>query len=63
MGSPDAYRGRASRPEEPHAEAQAEGLLLWEMKKTAAREAWAEIEPSIRHIAAMVTAAQASHAV
>ena len=45
------------------AEAQAEGLLLWEMKKTAAREAWAEIEPSIRHIAAMVTAAQASHAV
>jgi chromosome partitioning protein len=32
------------------AEAQADGLLLWEMKKTAARDAWAEIEPSVRHI-------------
>ncbi len=36
------------------AEAQAEGLLLWEMKKTAARDAWVEIEPSLRRILAVV---------
>ena len=36
------------------AEAQANGALLWEMKKTAARDAWAEIEPTIRHIANVV---------
>ena len=38
------------------AEAQADGLLLWEMKKTAAREAWAEIEPSLRRILGIVLA-------
>jgi len=38
------------------AEAQAEGLVLWEMKKTAARDAWRDIEPSIARVAAMVTA-------
>ena len=37
------------------AEAQAAGLLLWEMKKTAARDAWAETEPSLRHILGVVT--------
>jgi chromosome partitioning protein len=37
------------------AEAQASGEVLWEMKKTAARDTWREIEPSIRHIAAIVT--------
>jgi chromosome partitioning protein len=36
------------------AEAQADGLLLWEMKKTAARDAWAEIEPSLRRILEIV---------
>ena len=36
------------------AEAQAEGLLLWEMKKTAARDAWVEIEPSLRRIVQIV---------
>ena len=45
------------------AEAQAAGLLLWEMKKTAARDAWAEIEPSVRHIAGIVSGHGASHAV
>ncbi len=45
------------------AEAQAEGLLLWEMKKTAARDAWAEIEPTLRRIAEIVTAQEARHAV
>jgi chromosome partitioning protein len=39
------------------AEAQAEGLVLWEMKKTAARDAWREIEPSLKRIADIVTAA------
>ena len=38
------------------AEAQAEGAVLWEMKKTAARDAWREIEPSLRHIADIVSA-------
>ncbi len=45
------------------AEAQAEGLLLWEMKKTAAREAWAEIEPSLQRIADIVLARDLAHAV
>lgn len=36
------------------AEAQAEGQRLWDMKKTAARDAWAEIEPSLRRIAEIV---------
>ena len=38
------------------AEAQAEGAVLWEMKKTAARDAWREIEPSLCRIAAIVSA-------
>jgi hypothetical protein len=39
------------------AEAQAEGAVLWEMKKTAARDAWREIEPSLVRIADIVTGA------
>lgn len=39
------------------AEAQADGAVLWEMKKTAARDAWREIEPSLTRIAAIVTGA------
>ncbi len=39
------------------AEAQAAGQVLWEMKKTAARDAWREIEPSITRIGEIVTAA------
>jgi chromosome partitioning protein len=38
------------------AEAQADGAVLWEMKKTAARDAWREIEPSLARIADIVTA-------
>ena len=37
------------------AEAQAHGEVLWEMKKTAARDAWREIEPSLRTITEIVT--------
>jgi chromosome partitioning protein len=37
------------------AEAQAHAEVLWEMKKTAARDAWREIELSLRVIAAIVT--------
>ena len=45
------------------AEAQAAGEVLWEMKKTAARDAWREIEPSLNRIADIVTAAgPATHA-
>lgn len=51
------------------AEAPAAGEVLWEMKKTAARAAWREIEPSLNRIADIVTAAtpvthaqEASHA-
>jgi len=44
------------------AEAQADGLVLWEMKKTAARDAWCEIEPSIFRIAQLVLMPQAEHA-
>jgi chromosome partitioning protein len=43
------------------AEAQAAGELLWEMKKTAARDAWREIEPSVSRIADIVIAATAAH--
>jgi chromosome partitioning protein len=39
------------------AEAQAHGEVLWEMKKTAARDAWREIEPSLRTIAGIVAPA------
>jgi hypothetical protein len=44
------------------AEAQAEGAVLWEMKKTAARDAWKEIEPSIVRIAETVLRPTAEHA-
>lgn len=43
------------------AEAQANGEVLWEMKKTAARDAWKEIEPSIARIAAIVTFKENAH--
>jgi chromosome partitioning protein len=36
------------------AESQGSGEVLWEMKKTAARDAWKEIEPSIAKIAGLV---------
>ena len=42
------------------AEAQAAGEVLWEMKKTAARDAWREIEPSLSRIADIVTAPSTS---
>jgi len=38
------------------AEAQADGLVLWEMKKTAARDAWREIEVAMAVIAKAVLA-------
>lgn len=37
------------------AEAQARGEVLWEMKKTAARDAWKEIEPTLRTLTRIVT--------
>lgn len=37
------------------AEAQAHGDVLWEMKKTAARDAYKEIEPSLARLAATLT--------
>jgi chromosome partitioning protein len=45
------------------AEAQADGALLWEMKKTAARDAWVQIEPTIRHVANIVVKQSPAHAV
>ena len=39
--------------------AQSEGAVLWELKCTAARDAWREIKPSIEHIANVVTGSQA----
>lgn len=39
------------------AEAQASGEVLWEMRKTAAREAWREIEPGMAQIAAVLLGA------
>jgi chromosome partitioning protein len=44
------------------AEAQAHGEVLWEVKKTAARDAWREIEPGIDRIATLVTAQEPVHA-
>ena len=44
------------------AEAQASGAVLWEMKKTAARDAWKEIEPGIARIAAIVCEPEKAHA-
>lgn len=41
------------------AEAQSDGQVLWEMKKTAAREAWAAIEPGLKYIANLVSPATA----
>jgi chromosome partitioning protein len=38
------------------AEAQADGFVLWEMKETAAGEAWDRIEPTLQHLARVVTA-------
>jgi chromosome partitioning protein len=43
-------------------EAQADGMVLWEMKKTAARDAWREIEPSTARIAAIVLGEEVRHA-
>ena len=40
------------------AEAQADGLVLWEMKKTAARDAWIEIRPTIAHLAGVAAASE-----
>ena len=36
------------------AEAQANAEVLWRMKKTAARDAWKEIEPGMAHIAGLL---------
>jgi chromosome partitioning protein len=36
------------------AEAQACGAVLWEIKKTAARDAWREIEPAFSHLARLM---------
>jgi len=44
------------------AEAQASGGLLREMKKTAARDAWAEIEPTMRRLAEIVDPQEQRHA-
>ena len=43
------------------AEAQAQGAVLWEMKKTAARDAWREIEVTITTIANVVSEARVRH--
>ena len=43
------------------AEAQAEGALLWEVRKTAARDAWKEIEPSLARIAQIVTSKESAN--
>jgi chromosome partitioning protein len=45
------------------AEAQASGEVLWEMKKTAARDAWKEIEPSIAKVAGFVATPGERHGV
>jgi chromosome partitioning protein len=44
------------------AESQAAGSVLWEMPKTAARDAWREIEPSLTRIAEIVTTKEKAHA-
>ncbi len=43
------------------AEAQAAGSVLWEMPKTAARDAWRAIEPGLTRIADIVTAKEVAH--
>ncbi len=45
------------------AEAQAAGALLWEVRKTAARDAWKEIEPSLARIVDIVTRKESDHVV
>jgi len=45
------------------AEAQAAGALLWEVKKTAARDAWKEVEPSVARIVDIVAGKASDHAV
>jgi chromosome partitioning protein len=42
-------------------ETQASGEVLWEVKKTAARDAWKEIEPSIARIAGIVIGKGGQH--
>ena len=37
------------------AESKAQGEVLWEMGKTASRDAWKEMEPSISRIASLAT--------
>ena len=37
------------------AEAQAAGVVLWEMKKTAARDFWKEIERTVQKLADVVS--------
>ncbi len=60
----DGPSGFASIPKRSAiAEAQADGQPLWEMKKTAARDAWIEIEPSLKRIEEIVMAQEANHAV
>ena len=44
------------------AEAQADGLVLWEVKKPTSREAWAEIKPTIEYIAGIVVAKEPARA-
>ncbi|MBK1613070.1 chromosome partitioning protein [Rubrivivax gelatinosus] len=43
------------------AEAQAHGEILWEMKKTAARDAWTEVEPTMRRLSDIVFAKEDEH--
>jgi chromosome partitioning protein len=43
------------------AEAQAAGEVLWEMKKTAARDAWRDIEPGLKAIADVVVPPVGQH--
>ncbi len=43
------------------AEAQASGQMIWEIKKTAARDAWREIEPVMAHIADLVLGLNERH--
>jgi chromosome partitioning protein len=43
------------------AEAQASGEVLWEMKKTAARDAWRDIEPGLKTIADVVVPPVTQH--
>lgn len=45
------------------AEAQAAGAVLWEVKKTAARDTWVEIKPTIAYLASVLTRIGVEHAV